>query len=165
LLLDVDGVLTDGRIWMGPQGEALKCFCVKDGLGLKMLEMAGIRVVLVTGRSSEALFRRAQELGVELHQGVDDKESLCRSIMGQKGLKAEEVCGMGDDLQDLGIFRASGLKVAVSDAVEELKDLADIVTKRKGGMGAVRELCEIILKSQGKWQEIVDKIAGKTPLH
>ena len=165
LFLDVDGVLTDGRIWMGPQGEMLKAFYVKDGLGIKMLEMAGIQVVLVTGRSSEALSIRAQELGVELYQGVDDKESLCNSIVRQKGLKVEEVCGMGDDLQDMGIFKVSGLKVAVGDAVKEIKEAADIVAESNGGQGAVRELCEIILKSQGKWEEVLSKSMGKTPLH
>ncbi len=165
LFLDVDGVLTDGRIWLGPSGEPFKVFDVKDGQGLKMLLMAGIEVVLVTGRSSEALSRRVKELGVGLHQGVEDKQALCSSIMEKKGLKREEVCGVGDDLPDMGIFSVCGVKVAVADAVKEIKDQADIITSRAGGRGAVRELCELILKSQGRWEELVEKASGKTALH
>ncbi|MBN1276609.1 MAG: HAD hydrolase family protein [Deltaproteobacteria bacterium] len=151
LILDVDGVLTDGRIILNDRGEETKSFDVKDGQGLKMLMNSGVEVALVTGRQSEVLSRRAEELGIlEVYQGVSDKGSLCRGLIDKKGLKRQEVCCMGDDLPDLAMFMEAGLCIAVADAVNEVQKASDFITVRKGGYGAVREVCDLIIKSRGK---------------
>ena len=156
LLLDVDGVMTDGRITMNDRGEETKVFNVKDGLGLKMLMSSGMEVVILTGRKSQALAVRAEELGIEeVYQGVKDKNTLCKQLRKVKDLKKEQVCSLGDDLPDLAMFVESGLSIAVADAVKEVREAADFITKSKGGFGAVREACELILKSQGKWRGVL----------
>ena len=155
LILDVDGVLTDGRITMNERGEEVKSFDVKDGLGLKMLMSTGIEVVIITGRKSAVVEHRAKELGIDqVWQGIEDKESLCKRIIGEKGFRKKEVCCIGDDLPDLAMFMEAGLRVAVADGVKEVREKADFVTKKKGGYGAVREACELILKSKGAWPKI-----------
>ncbi|MCJ7684537.1 MAG: HAD-IIIA family hydrolase [Desulfobacteraceae bacterium] len=155
LILDVDGVLTDGRITINERGEEVKSFNVKDGLGLKMLMSTGIEVVIITGRKSMVVEYRARELGIdEVWQGIKDKRVLCKKIIGEKGLEKEEVCCIGDDLPDLAMFMEAGLRIAVADGVEEVREEADFVTKKKGGYGAVREACEWILKSKGAWLKI-----------
>lgn len=155
LILDVDGVLTDGRITMNERGEEVKSFNVKDGLGLKMLMSTGIEVVIITGRKSMVVEHRARELGIdEVWQGIKDKRVLSKKIIGEKGLEKEEVCCIGDDLPDLAMFMEAGLRIAVADGVEEVREEADFVTKKKGGYGAVREACEWILKSKGAWPKI-----------
>jgi len=152
LFLDVDGVLTDGCITFNDRGEEIKTFHVKDGLGLKMLMRAGVEVAIITGRTSGALIHRAKELGIkELYQGVSDKSGLCREILLSKGVDPREAACMGDDLPDLAMFKEVGVRIAVSDAAEELRGAADLVTVHSGGHGAVREACEWILKRQGKW--------------
>ncbi|MBW1731273.1 MAG: HAD hydrolase family protein [Deltaproteobacteria bacterium] len=152
VLMDVDGVMTDGRLWVGPEGEIFKCFHVRDGLGLKRLMARGIQVALVTGRRSAALEQRARELGIsEVYQGVEEKREFARALRRKKGLNKDQVCAVGDDLPDLGLFEEAGLKVAVADAVKEVRERADIITKKRGGEGAVRELCEWILKARGEW--------------
>lgn len=155
LILDVDGVLTDGRITMNERGEEIKSFNVKDGLGLKILMSTGVGVVIITGRKSMVVKHRAEELGIdEVWQGIKDKKALCKRIIGEKGLKKEEVCCIGDDLPDLAVFMEAGLRIAVADGVEEVREQADFVTKKRGGHGAVREACEWILKSKGAWPKI-----------
>ncbi|HDZ91433.1 MAG: HAD hydrolase family protein [Deltaproteobacteria bacterium] len=155
LILDVDGVLTDGRITMNEKGEEVKSFDVKDGFGLKLLMSAGVEVVIVSGRKSEVVKQRAVELGIgQVWQGVEDKKILCRKIIREKGLGKIEVCSIGDDLPDLDVFGETGLRVAVADAVGEVRDAADFVTEKRGGRGAVRELCELILKERGDWPSI-----------
>ncbi|HIJ58230.1 MAG TPA: HAD-IIIA family hydrolase [Deltaproteobacteria bacterium] len=155
LILDVDGVLTDGRITMNERGEEVKSFDVKDGLGLKMLMSTGVEVVIITGRKSMVVEHRAKELGIdEVWQGFKDKGALSRKIIGEKGLEKNEVCCIGDDLPDLAMFMEAGLRIAVADGVEEVREEADFVTKKKGGYGAVREACEWILKSKGAWSKI-----------
>jgi len=163
LFLDVDGVMTDGRIRLNEEGlEETKTFHVKDGLGLKMLVSCGIEVVIVTGRSSRVVEARARGLGVrEIHQGVDDKGALCRKLIREKGLQRHEVCCMGDDLPDLAMFAEAGLRVAVADAVQEVREASDFVTRSRGGAGAVREACEWLLKCQGKWEDAVSVYTGK----
>ena len=152
LFLDVDGVMTDGSITMNDRGEEMKSFDVKDGQGLKLLLRGGIEVILVTGRVSGVVEHRAADLGIkEVHQGISNKMILCRRVLDEKGLAPEEACCIGDDLPDIGMFREVGLRVAVADAAKEVCDAADLVTKGKGGHGAVREVCEWILRSQGKW--------------
>ena len=155
LILDVDGVLTDGRITMNERGEEVKSFDVKDGLGLKMLMSTGVEVVIITGRKSMVVEHRAKELGIdEVWQGFKDKGALSRKIIGEKGLEKNEVCCIGDDLPDLAMFMEAGLRIAVADGVEEVREEADFVTNKKGGYGAVREACEWILKSKGAWSKI-----------
>lgn len=152
LILDVDGVLTDGRIFLNHKGEEIKAFNVKDGLGLKMLREGGIDVAIITGRRSGAVEHRGRELGItDVFQGVGKKREICRKLIRKKMLVTEEVCCIGDDLPDLPMFDEVGLAVAVADAVQEVRDRADLITTKKGGDGAVRELCEWILKGQGKW--------------
>jgi 3-deoxy-D-manno-octulosonate 8-phosphate phosphatase (KDO 8-P phosphatase) len=152
LFLDADGVMTDGSITINAQGEEIKTFDVKDGLGLKKLMASGVEVVILSGRKSLALEYRAKDLGIDgLFQGINDKKALCQRLKEEKGLSKEEVACMGDDLPDLAMFSESGVCIAVSDAVEELRLAADLITRNRGGHGAVREACEWILKGQGLW--------------
>jgi len=161
VILDVDGVLTDGRILINDRGEESKSLSVKDGLGLKMLMQAGIEVILITGRRSSALDHRAGELGIDgVYQGVSDKAALCKTILEEKGLRKAQTCSVGDDLPDLAMFSETGLAVAVADASPEVKAAADLVTVSRGGFGAVRELCERLLKCQGKWEIALAEFAG-----
>ncbi len=162
LLLDVDGVMTDGRIIMNDRGEEAKAFNVKDGLGLKMLMSSGLEVVIVTGRRSQALAHRSKELGIEeVYQGVEDKNTVCQQLKKTKDLKKEQVCSLGDDIPDLAMFTESGLSIAVADAVKEVREAADFITKSNGGFGAVREACELILKCQGKWRDALAAFTGE----
>lgn len=160
LILDVDGVLTDGGIILDAWGRECKRFDVKDGQGLKMAMASGIRVAVVTGRSSRATARRARELGIrDLYQGVERKGDLCRRLIQEGGLTREETCAVGDDLPDLEVFREVGLRIAVADAVQEVRQAADLVTRSGGGRGAVREVCEWLLRAQGKRADL-----GEGPL-
>lgn len=149
LILDVDGVLTDGTLYIDARGEEIKAFNVKDGFGLRMLQDNGIEVAIITGRKSSALSHRARDLGIkDVFQGKRKKGSICEELMKKKGLAKEEVCCIGDDLPDLEMFEYAGFPVAVSDAAPGLREAALYVTKNSGGKGAVRELSEIILKAQ-----------------
>ncbi len=162
LFLDVDGVLTDGRVTFNAQGEEFKSFHVKDGQGLKMLMRAGVEVIIVSGRRSPALVHRTNELGIAgLFQGVADKKALCRRLRKEKGLSRHQVAGMGDDLPDLAMFSESGFCIAVADSAEEVRGAADLITKNKGGHGAVREACEWIMKCQGKWDDVLQTHPAK----
>lgn len=155
LFLDVDGVLTDGRITLNEKGEEIKSFDVKDGLGLKLLMREGIEVVIITGRQSRIVAHRARELGIrKIYQGVSDKHTVCRRIIEERGLLKSQIASVGDDLPDLAMFRLSGLCFTVADAAREVRDAADFVANRKGGRGAVREIAEWILKYRGCWPRI-----------
>jgi 3-deoxy-D-manno-octulosonate 8-phosphate phosphatase (KDO 8-P phosphatase) len=152
LILDVDGVLTDGRIVLNEQGEETKTFYTRDGHGLKMLIQAGVDVVLMSGRNSKAVDFRAKDLGIaEVYQGVQDKDTLCARILEKKKIAKEKVCCIGDDLPDLPLFHYAGISVAVADAAPELQVAATVVTQKGGGLGAVREICELILKAKKQW--------------
>jgi len=158
LLLDCDGVLTDGRLWLLEDGDEHKAFNTKDGLGLELLRRAGLRAGIITGRTSTALARRAKELGIEfLRQGNEEKLAAFEEVLRSAGLKEDEVAFVGDDLSDIPLMRRSELAVAVADAVEETRAAAHYVTQAKGGRGAVREVVEIILKSQGRWNDLVEE--------
>ena len=162
VFLDADGVLTDGSINMNDRGKEIKSFDIKDGLGLRMLSSAGIEPVIVSGRKSKALKHRAGELGIkEVHMGVADKKSRCKQIMERRGLSKQSVCCVGDDLPDLAMFSEAGLNMAVADAADEVREAADFVTEHKGGRGAVREVCEWLLKCQEKWPEMLSDFKGK----
>jgi 3-deoxy-D-manno-octulosonate 8-phosphate phosphatase (KDO 8-P phosphatase) len=158
LLLDVDGVMTDGQVVFADSGEELKAFDVKDGHGIKMLMRSEVGVALLTGRDSSVVVHRAGDLGIEMvYQGAKDKLPVFERILREKGLKGEEVCYVGDDLVDMPVMRRSGLSISVADASEELKGSVDYVTERPGGRGAVREVCELILKAQGKWEDATSR--------
>ena len=150
LVLDVDGVLTDGRLYFSPGGEELKCFDVRDGYGLKALQRAGIAVALISGRRSAAVEARARELGIEhVHQGIEDKRAVFRDLLERLGIEAAAVACVGDDAPDVPLLEAAGLAVAVADAHESARAAADYVTSRQGGRGAVREVCDLLVAVRG----------------
>jgi 3-deoxy-D-manno-octulosonate 8-phosphate phosphatase (KDO 8-P phosphatase) len=154
-IVDVDGVLTNGTVLISATGEEFKAFNLRDGHGLKLLQRSGIAIVLLSGRHSEATWRRATELGIEdVYQGVTNKLPLYEKLLSEKGLTDDEVACMGDDLMDLPLLRRAGFAATVADGIEEAKEIAHYVTTRKGGEGAVREVIELILRSQGKWDEV-----------
>ncbi len=155
-LLDVDGVLTDGSIVYDDQGCEIKVFNVRDGLGIRLLMKTGVQVGVVTGRSSRALRHRCENLGIPfVYDGVGDKAALLDDLIEKTGIGPEEIAFMGDDLPDLPIMRKVGLSIAVADAHELVIEKADMVTRAKGGAGAVREACEDIIKARGKFEDLV----------
>ena len=158
LLLDVDGVMTDGRIiYLNDGGEA-KAFDVKDGHGLKLIQRAGIKVGIITGRQSDIVARRAAELGIELvYQGAKDKMQPFLEILEKLGLKASEVAYVGDDLVDLPVMRLVGFSATVADASDDIKPYVDLVTSRPGGRGAVREVCDLLLKQSSLWTSVTSR--------
>lgn len=152
LVLDVDGVLTDGRITYTDAGEQIKSFLSRDGLGLKMLMNNNIQVGIITGRTSGALAHRCRNLGIDLlFDGIQDKAAAMDQIAARTGIHTSAMAFVGDDLIDLPAMGRAGVAVAVADAADEVKSRADIVTLAKGGHGAVREICEAILKARGLW--------------
>jgi 3-deoxy-D-manno-octulosonate 8-phosphate phosphatase (KDO 8-P phosphatase) len=156
LILDVDGVLTDGRLYFDAKGETLKVFHVRDGHGIKMAQRAGIEIAWLSGRRSDASYHRAKELGINrFHESLRDKVAVLQEIMAAMQIQAAQVAMVGDDLVDLPIMNRAGLAVAVADAVPEVLAAAHWVTMNPGGHGAVREVCDLLLKAQGKWTEIV----------
>jgi 3-deoxy-D-manno-octulosonate 8-phosphate phosphatase (KDO 8-P phosphatase) len=158
VVLDVDGVLTDGGIYYDPTGREIKRFHVADGLGMELLRHAGIRVVILSGRVAEAITRRAAELRVtDCYQGVRDKKTQIEKLRQQWQMKAEEILYVGDDLNDLPAFEAVGVRVAVANAAPELKERAHYITQATGGNGAVREVCEWLLKARGEWEQTIEK--------
>ena len=146
LILDVDGVLTDGRLYFGPRGEALKVFDVHDGYGLVQLQRSGMQVAILSSRRSPMMAVRCRELGVRhLYQGVADKLGVFARLCARLKLTPSACACVGDDLQDLPLMRAAGLSFAVADAHREVRRAADIVTRLPGGRGAVREVCDYLL--------------------
>jgi 3-deoxy-D-manno-octulosonate 8-phosphate phosphatase (KDO 8-P phosphatase) len=156
LLMDCDGVLTDGHIWILKNGEDQKAFHTRDGLGIDLLHRAGLKSGIISGRISSALERRAQSLRVSyLWQGRDDKREAFADTLAQAQVTGDEVAFVGDDLTDLPLMAQSGLAVAVADAVAEVRARAHYVTAATGGNGAIREVVELILKAQGRWDDLV----------
>jgi 3-deoxy-D-manno-octulosonate 8-phosphate phosphatase (KDO 8-P phosphatase) len=157
LLMDCDGVLTDGRLWLTEEGNDQKSFNTRDGLGLSLLHREGLRSGIISGRNSRAVTRRAQELGIEfVRQGDPDKIEAFQQILQQAGVDENEVAFIGDDLNDIPIMQRAELAVAVADAAVETLSVAHYVTQARGGQGAVREVIELILKSQGRWSDLID---------
>ena len=155
LILDVDGVLTDGGIYMGPGGEAMKRFDIKDGLGLVLWHRAGGMTAILTGRTSKIVEDRAKDLHISaIRQGCTDKGSAYEELKSELNISDDEVAYIGDDLIDLPVMRKVGLPVAVADAVLETRDAARLVTTHAGGYGAVRETVERILRAQGRFEEV-----------
>lgn len=158
LILDVDGVLTDGRIVIDDAGLESKQFDVRDGHGLKMLMRFGIGVVLLTGRKSRVVEYRAADLGItEVYQGILNKGELFAGILERRNVAPEETACVGDDVVDIPLLRRAGFSVAVADAVDEARRVADYVTHHGGGRGAVREVCEVILKAQNRWADVASR--------
>ena len=160
LILDVDGVLTQGELIYSDQGEEdWRAFNVKDGLGIKMLIQEGIRVAIISGRKIKAVDYRAHDLGIkEVYQGIRDKVRIFEEIVKKYKITHEEVGFIADDLIDLPLLSRVGFAIGVADAVEEIKEHAHYITKLPGGKGAVREVCDLILKSQGKWEKCLGQI-------
>ena len=159
LLLDVDGVMTGGEIIYTDSGEQVKIFNSRDGLGIRLLQDAGIQVGIVTGRASRVLRHRCENLGIEfLFDGIVDKASVLPEISEKARIEPTDMAFMGDDLVDLPLLARVGVSIAVGDAHEVVRQKVDWVTKAPGGSGAVREVCDEILKSKGLWDRIVEHI-------
>jgi len=158
LLMDCDGVLTDGRIWLFENGEEQKGFHTRDGLGIDLLHRAGLRSGIISGRTSSAVTTRARTLGMSFCvQGRENKLQAFADVLAQAGVSNAEVAYIGDDLNDIPLMLQSGLAVAVADAVFETREHAHYMTTALGGFGAVREVIELILKSQGRWDDLIKK--------
>ena len=156
LILDVDGVLTDGKIIYDSEGKEMKFFNVLDGLGIVLLKREGIRTAIITAKASKVVTRRSKDMQiVKVYQNISDKKAAYKEILKEFCLCDDQVCFMGDELIDLPVLVRVGFSVAVANAVPEVKREVDYITKRSGGQGAVREVVEIILKSQNKWKKIV----------
>lgn len=156
-LFDVDGVMTDGTLFVSGQGESFKPFNILDGLGLKLLKSSGVATGILTGRSSAAVSARAGELDIDhLIQGANDKLRAYIDLQQQLGLDDEQICYMGDDLPDLPVLRRCGLALSPPGAVDEVRSEVHFVTRSRGGKGAVREACELIMRAQGSWDAHVE---------
>ncbi|HBG45474.1 MAG TPA: phenylphosphate carboxylase subunit delta [Deltaproteobacteria bacterium] len=156
VIFDVDGVLTDGRIIFDAAGVETKCFDVKDGHGIKLLIRSGIQGAIITARESEVVLRRAKDLGIDLvYQGIKDKRLALDDIVAKSAIPLSEMAYMGDDIIDIPVLKRVGFSATVADGVEEVRGMVDYVARRPGGRGAARELVELILKAQGKWDEVM----------
>lgn len=157
IILDVDGVLTDGSVCVGAEGELFKTFNVRDGLGITLAQKFGIKTAIITGRESKMLAFRARELNINaFYQNKKNKIPAYRELQAEFGLKPEEFAYIGDDLFDLAVMNDVGFPATVADATDEAKSVAVLESDFAGGHGAVRQIIEFILKAQGKWQNIVD---------
>jgi 3-deoxy-D-manno-octulosonate 8-phosphate phosphatase (KDO 8-P phosphatase) len=159
LVLDVDGVLTDGKLYFDHDGNEMKAFHTRDGMGMKALQRCGIEIAVITGRSSAAVEHRMKQLNIQhVYQGREDKLDAFLNLLEITGLDAQQVCFAGDDWIDLPVLMRVGLAVCVADAEERVKEHAHWITDRNGGDGAVREICNLILAAQEKDQFILDQI-------
>jgi len=160
LLMDCDGVLTDGCLWLTSDGDEQKAFHARDGQGISLLHRAGLQTGIITGRTSSAVDRRAQDLKMSyVRQYAKDKIKALEEILAEAGVTTDECAYIGDDVGDIPVMRRVGLAVAVSDAVEETKQAAQYITALKGGQGAVREVCDLVLKAQGRWDELMERFS------
>ncbi len=158
LLLDVDGVMTAGSIIYGDDGKEIKIFDVRDGHGIKLLMRAGVDVGIITSRRSGVVAKRAEDLGIELiYQGRIDKLKAFEEVLEKRAFAPDEAAFMGDDIVDLPVLKRAGFSIAVHDAVDEVKGRVHHVTSKSGGRGAVREVSELILKVQGKWEGLMER--------
>ncbi len=164
IVLDVDGVLTNGQIFFGNSGELFKQFSVQDGMGISLARQAGLRVAVITGRTSDIVRLRSAELKIDdVYQGSMSKEQALDDLLAKYSLSAEEVCYIGDDLIDLPVLLRVGLPCAVANAVREVKAAAVYTAVREGGRGAVREIIEMILKAQDRWAGLIEKYQQDAP--
>ena len=158
LLMDCDGVLTDGRLWLLVDSDEQKAFHARDGQGISLCHHAGLKTGIITGRTSSAVERRAQDLKMSyVRQEAKDKIKALDEILAAAGVSANECAYIGDDVADIPVMHRVALAVAVADAVEETKQASHYVTELKGGHGAVREVCDLVLKAQGKWDEVMER--------
>lgn len=156
MAFDVDGVMTDGSIYYTDEGTELKAFNALDGAGLKMLEKAGITVAIITGRKAPCVELRARNLGIPcLHQGVHDKAACLNGMLAELGLTADQAGYMGDDVMDLAVMGLCGFSAAPANGHDSVLQRAALVTRKSGGHGAVREVCDFILAAQGKLEEVI----------
>jgi 3-deoxy-D-manno-octulosonate 8-phosphate phosphatase (KDO 8-P phosphatase) len=161
LVLDVDGVLTDGTIRLDEGGVESKTFHVRDGAGIALWHQAGKRTALLSGRRAASVERRAEELSIgTVLQGVADKGPALRSVLSGLGLEPRQAAYVGDDLPDLAPMRLAGLSACPADAAKEVREAADLITSARGGLGTVREVIETLLKAQGRWDELVARVSG-----
>lgn len=150
MIFDVDGVLTDGRLWYGPEGEALKAFHTLDGHGIKMLAQSGVAPAILSGRRSQAVAQRAAELGIgHVLQGIEDKRSAYAALLAQLGVRAEETGYVGDDVVDLPVLLRCGFACAPREAPQAVRQRVHYVCESPAGAGAVREICELLMRAQG----------------
>lgn len=162
LLLDVDGILTDGKLYVGETGEQFKAFNTLDGHGIKLLQKAGIQVGIISGRDSAALLQRASELGIKLlYRGREDKSAVLREITANLELEENEIAYAGDDLPDLAVIDRVGLGISVPNAHPEVRNAADMLTENPGGEGAVREICDFLLQANGLYDQIIIDSLGQ----
>ena len=158
LLMDCDGVLTDGRLWLMADSDEQKTFHARDGQGISLCHHAGLKTGIISGRTSSAVERRAQDLKMSyVRQYAKDKVKALDEILAAAGVTADECAYIGDDVADIPVMQRVALAVAVADAVPETKQAAHYVTGFKGGHGAVREVCDLVLKAQGKWDEVMKR--------
>ncbi len=156
LILDVDGVLTDGRLFFDDQGKEYKCFHARDGHGIKLLRQTGVEIAVISGRKSNSVALRMKNLGVEhVYQGHENKIAALNEIIQNLSVEPNQVAHVGDDLLDLPVMTRVGLAIAVNDANDAVKDYADWTTKTAGGLGAVREVCDFIMQSQGTYDQVL----------
>jgi 3-deoxy-D-manno-octulosonate 8-phosphate phosphatase (KDO 8-P phosphatase) len=158
LIVDIDGVMTDGRIVYSVYGDELKFFDVQDGFGINLLNKAGIKTVIITAKKSRIVKMRARDMKVtRAYQGFINKLKPFNDVLRRYRMKPEEICFIGDDLIDIPVLKRVGFAVAVPNGMEEVKKVAHYTTSKTGGRGAVREICDMILKSQGKWETVTSK--------
>lgn len=158
LVLDVDGILSDGFVTLTNTGDEIKSFDIRDGLGMKLVQKAGVKVIIITGRTSNIVEKRMSDLGVDLvFQGREDKGIALREACGQLNIAPEDCLYMGDDWPDLSAFAIAGMKVTVPNGHVEVRRRADLVTQAMGGRGAVREICDMILMAKGAYETLLEK--------
>jgi len=163
IIMDVDGTLTDGSLLIMPDGEELKSYNVKDGTGILLARLAGLKTAIITGKRSRSLEKRAEKLQItEVYQGILDKRRILQEIQNKNSLKEEQIAYIGDDLGDLEIMKAVGLAGAVADAHPEIKKHSHFICSKPGGKGAVREFIEFILEAQNKWEVLAAKFKELT---
>jgi len=161
LLLDVDGVMTDGSLYFGADGRESKAFSSRDGLGIRLAQKGGVEVGIITARRSEAVAARAENLGISrLYQGVGKKIEVFRRILEETAIAPERIAYMGDDWLDLPVMREVGLAAAVADGAPEVREAAHFVSRHPGGHGAVRELCELLIVARGEYEGLLSQYAG-----
>ncbi|MGI6092273.1 MAG: HAD hydrolase family protein [Veillonellaceae bacterium] len=157
LVFDVDGVLTAGQLAIGPNGETMKQFYAQDGLGISAAHQVGIKTAIITGRKTEIVKFRGAELKIgDIYQGSVNKVEAMHELAAKHKLAMDEICYVGDDLNDLAVLLQVGFACAPANAVSEVKERVHYIASHQGGQGAVREIIELILKAQGKWQQVID---------
>jgi 3-deoxy-D-manno-octulosonate 8-phosphate phosphatase (KDO 8-P phosphatase) len=162
LLMDCDGVMTDARMWLTPDGDEQKAFHARDGQGISVWHRAGWESGIISGRASSSVERRAHELKIKyVHQYAKAKLVALETVLTEAAVIADECCYIGDDLGDVGVMRQVGLAVAVADAADETKAVAHYVTTLQGGKGAIREVIELILKAQGRWDDVIAPVISR----